>query len=134
MILQMVYNQFFLQCLLPLVTNLRPMKNVIYISKHFIIKTTWFPDEIDLVHAVVIPYVFFLYLNPSVFFQNGFSDYLIAVTWEYAKVSFLYFLVCNLINFCFFHGAAAVATRVSGSWTTVRTSITVSIVSFVGIG
>jgi hypothetical protein len=87
------------------------MQNVIYIAKHFIVETTWFPDEVYLIHTILIPNVLFLDFDPAFFFIDGFLNQFVAVAWKHAEVLInrLGGLVDCLINFiCFFHSTITV--------------------------
>jgi len=92
------------------------VKDVIDIAKHFVVKATWFPNEIDLVHTIVIPNIFFLYFNPSTFPQNCFSDQLVAVTGKHAKVLVgVLGLLDGLLNFSLLSFGTVTVPRVPRS-------------------
>ena len=86
------------------------MQNVIYIAKHFVVKATWFPDEVYLIHTILIPNVLFLDFNPAIFFIYGFFNQFVAVAWKHAVVLINRLrLVDCLLNFiCLFHSAITV--------------------------
>jgi len=89
------------------------VQNIVYVAKHFIVETTWFPDEVDLIHAIMVPNVFFLNFNPSIFFSNGFLNQFVTIAWKHTEVLLNRLgLVHGLLNLFRFHGAVA-TSRVS---------------------
>ena len=89
------------------------MQNIVYVAKHFIVEATWFPDKVNLVYAIMVPNVFFLNFNPSIFFGNCFFNQFVAVAWKHTKILVLRLVLFYSLKLFFrFHGAIAIS-RVS---------------------